>query len=181
MIGRVKGTYAGLATDDTGNTSISFRVEDESVASAIAGELRALPAGKQRVVLQIDAYHKNRTLEQNALLWKLLDVAAKALHCSSRTVYLNMLERYGKYTFIGIRKEAAEEFKRQFREEKEVGTCMLNQTEGVQLQCFYGSSTYTVQEMKVLIEGVFTELAKLGVDVETLSGYRSEWEEVHRK
>ena len=48
-------------------------------------------------------HRKKRSLDANALLWVCLDKIAVALKTDKWDVYLMMLKRYGKYTYICVK------------------------------------------------------------------------------
>lgn len=57
--------------------------------------------------------------------------------------------------------------KQQWRAVRELGEITINGQKAVQLQCYFGSHTYNSKEFSVLLEGVLSEAAELGI--ETLS------------
>lgn len=112
---------------------------------------------------------KKRSLGANALMWKCLGGLADRLNegisgigVSTWDLYLDMIERYGVFDFIVVKPQAVDFAKRQFRICKELGRVHVGNQEGVQLQCWPGSSTYDVQQMTRLLNGVIAECRDVG-------------------
>lgn len=108
-------------------------------------------------------HKEKRSLNQNALLWEMLGQLAKALRSDKWTVYLQMLKRYGSYTYICVKPEAVEAVKRQWREVEEVGRGKVNGIESVQLLCYFGSSTMNTHDFSILLDGVKSEMKEVGL------------------
>lgn len=116
-------------------------------------------------VFEIKEYKERRSLNANALLWKCLGDLASALRSDKWTVYLQMLKRYGTYTYICVKPKVVEAVKKQWRECEEIGTINIDGQEAVQLLCYFGSSTMNTKEFSVLLEGVISEMKEMGLDV----------------
>ena len=116
-------------------------------------------------VFEIKEYKEKRSLNANALLWKCLGDLANALRSDKWTVYLQMLKRYGTYTYICVKPKVVEAVKKQWRECEEIGTINIDGQEAVQLLCYFGSSTMNTKEFSVLLEGVISEMKEMGLDV----------------
>ena len=109
-------------------------------------------------------YREKRSLDANAYLWVLLQKIAEVLRTDKWSVYLQMLKRYGQFTYIVVKPGAVEAVKKQWRECEEIGEIEVNGTKAVQMLCYYGSSTYDAKEMSVLIDGVVSECQELGIE-----------------
>ena len=114
-------------------------------------------------LFDIEEHKDKRSLNANALLWKCLGDIANAIHSDKWTVYLQMLKRYGTYTYICVKPEAVEGIKKQWREVEEVGRGLMNGVESVQLLCYFGSSTMNTSEFSRLLDGVISELEEMGL------------------
>ena len=112
-------------------------------------------------------FRKKRSLDANGLLWHCLGKIAIALETDKWDVYLQMLKRYGKYTYICVKPNVVESVKAQWRECEVVGEIDINGTKAVQMLCYFGSSTYNTKEMCLLIN-LLVELAK-SLNIETKS------------
>ena len=114
-------------------------------------------------VFDVTPHKEKRSLNQNALLWECLGQMASALRADKWDVYLQMLKRYGTYTYICVKPKAVEAVKKQWREVEEIGKIDINGQESVQLLCYFGSSTMNGQEFSVLLDGVVSEMKEMGL------------------
>ena len=113
--------------------------------------------------VQIKKHREKRSLNANALLWNCLGEIAEALRTDKWNVYLMMLKRYGKYTYICVKPNVVESVKSQWRECEEIGEININGEKAVQLLCYFGSSTYDSKEFSVLLDGVISEMKEMGL------------------
>jgi len=133
---------------------------------AIIGEL-IQKANEKPYTVEIEPLKKKRSLDANGYLWVLLQKIAEALHTTKDEIYLEMLSRYGVFTHIVVKPNVVERVKDEWRTVRELGEVTINGKTGIQLQCFFGSSTYDSKEFSVLLDGVISEAKELGI--ETLS------------
>lgn len=143
----------------TGKYSITFSVNEQSSLNEIE-KIKNL----DKLSIEAKKYREKRSLDANALLWACLSEIAVALRTDKWDVYLMMLKRYGKYTYICVKPNVVESVKAQWRECEEVGRININGQEAVQLLCYFGSSTYDTKEMSVLIDGVISEMEEMGLE-----------------
>lgn len=125
-------------------------------------------------VLDITKPKDRRTLSQNALLWELIgliDVAENGSRANDLEIYVNILKMAGaRVESISIRKDAIEEFKQRtsdvFREYVIVSEWKNSKgTDFVMLNCFYGSSKLSTQEMTSVIDVAISYAESVGVSV----------------
>lgn len=129
--------------------------------------------------VEVKKHREKRSLNANGMLWACLSDIAKVLRTDKWSVYLQMLKRYGTYTYICVKPEAVEGVKKQWRECEEIGDIDINGQKATQLLCYYGSSTYNTQEFSVLLDGVFSEMKEMGLttpDEEKLERALELWE-----
>lgn len=112
----------------------------------------------------IKLYKEKRSLNANAMLWSCLGEIAAVLRTDKWNVYLMMLKRYGKYTYICVKPNVVESVKAQWRECEEIGEININGEKAVQLLCYFGSSTYDSKEFSVLLDGVISEMKEMGLE-----------------
>ena len=115
-------------------------------------------------LFDITEHREKRSKDANALLWACLGELAGALRSDKWTVYLQMLKRYGTYTYICVKPKAVEAVKKQWRECEEIGTINIDGQEAVQMLCYFGSSTYNSKEFSILLDGVISEMKEMGLD-----------------
>lgn len=142
-----------------GKYSITFSVNEQSSLNEIE-KIKNL----EKLSIEAKQYRPKRSLDANALLWACLSEIAVALRADKWDIYLKMLKRYGKYTYICVKPNVVESVKAQWRECEEIGTININGQEAVQLLCYFGSSTYDTKEMSVLIDGVISEMEEMGLE-----------------
>lgn len=155
------GIIKGISNDYiTGELNITFSVNEKST---IIPEYEKLKDCKK---LRIEAkkYRNRRSLDANAYLWVMLQKMAEVLRSDKWSLYLQMLKRYGQFTYIVVKPNAVEGVKKQWRECEEIGEVDVNGTKAVQMLCYYGSSTYDSQQMAHLIDKVVEECEELGIE-----------------
>ena len=152
-----------IVTDFFGNISITFRVDRQSApaARALADKLHGM---KDKLAVTVKEYQNRRSLSANAYIWELLSKIAQAIGSDKDAVYLEMLRRYGKFTYAVVNPVAAGELKRRWRTADELEEVSVNGKKGVQLRLYFGSSTYDAKEMSVLLDGIVSECRELGIE-----------------
>ena len=113
--------------------------------------------------VEIKQKRKDRSLNANAALWVLLGEMAAKLRTSKDELYLEMLSRYGVFTHVVVKPNVVDRVKAEWRTVRELGEVTINGQTGIQLQCYFGSSTYNTQEFTRLLDGVISEAKELGI------------------
>lgn len=152
--------------------STKGRVEQE------VEELQQLIGKGKELRVEIKQHRHRRSLDANAYLWVLLSKMAAVLHTTKDELYLQMLDRYGVFTHIVVKPNVVSRVKAEWRTVRELGEITINGQTGVQLQCYFGSSTYDSKEMSVLIDGVVSECKELGIETippEELQSMKESW------
>lgn len=119
--------------------------------------------------ITIKKHRNRRSLDANAYLWVLLQKLADVLSTPGHRmdkwdVYLVELAKYGVFTHVVVKPEAVERVKAEWRAVKELGEVTVGHMTGIQLQCYFGSSTYNTKEMSRLLDGVVTDCRELGIE-----------------
>ena len=141
-------------------------------------ELKDVVSRGKELTAEVKQYRHKRSLDANAYIWVMLSKMAAVMNTTKDELYLLMLERYGVFTHIVVKPNVVERVKAEWRTVRELGEVIIKGQTGIQLQCFFGSSTYDTKEMSVLIDGVVNECKELGIEVLTprqLSLLKSEW------
>lgn len=124
-------------------------------------------------------HREKRSLDANAYAWVLMQKIAEAIHTDKWAVYLMMLERYSPvFTHIIVRPEAVERVKGEWRTVKVLGPIQVNGSSGIQLQCYFGSSTFESKEMASFIDGIVSECKEMGIETlppDEIERMRREW------
>lgn len=115
-------------------------------------------------VFDLTEHKEKRSNNANRLLWECLGELAVALKSDKWSIYLLMLKRYGKYTYICVKPNAVESMQKQWRESEIIDEDFtLNGEKAVQMLCYFGSSTYNTQEFSHLLDGVISEMKEVGI------------------
>lgn len=150
---KAKGRITGI--------QMPFRSKRPVVSFEVQAEPEAL---EKYMDIDLDisfSRHRNRrSIDANAFLWACLGEIARAINSDTWSIYLYMLERYGKFTHILVKPEAVEQVRRVWRETKIVG-----EKDGmIQMLCFFGSSTYNTKEFSQLLDGVVSEMKEMHLE-----------------
>lgn len=175
MIGKFNFEGFRLLTDSRGQAEIILTVSPDSKYAA--KELaKDLVGGTFTAV--IDKYRRKRSLDQNALLWALLTIYSQHDGDTPEDIYYRVVSRHGSAQYLCALPGCEPILKRNFRVVKKIDTRYVNGAELGLYKCVEGSSKYDTQEMTRLIDGVFYELAQIGVDArydKELVGYYNDW------
>lgn len=157
----------------TGQWNITFTMNE---ASAI-NEVNNIQSCEKLSIKAVK--HRNkRSLDANAYCWVILQKIAEVLHQDKWNIYLEMLGKYGVFTHIIVKPNVVDKVKEEWRTVKELGEVNVNGVTGIQLQCYFGSSTYNTKEMSVLIDGIVYEAKELGIETlppDELERMKVEW------
>lgn len=153
-IGNVKSIQKDFITD---KAMVTVMLDNVSPA-----ELQNL-SSEEKYQITIEKPKKKRSLDANGLLWACIGEIAAELRADKWEIYLQMLKRYGKYTYIVVKENVVEAVKKQWRECEVLGEIDIHGSKGIQLLCYFGSSTYTSQEFSVLLDGVISEMKDIGL------------------
>lgn len=135
----------------------------------------------EKLSIKAEPYKKKRSLDANALLWLSIGKIANAMTppADKWDIYLLMLKRYGKYTYICVKPNVVEAVKEQWRECEVIGEVNINGQKAVQMLCYFGSSTYDTAEFSRLLDGVISEMKEMGLEAPTSQEMRralEQWE-----
>ena len=131
-------------------------------------DLPALEKYKDKeIFLEVKKPSQKRSLDSNSFFWTLCEKIAQAVGTDKDSVYIDMLGKYGKFTHIIVKPEAVDRMIKEWRASKVLGEVLVNGNVGVQIQCYYGSSTYDQTEMNRLLQGTVDECRELGIETKT--------------
>lgn len=140
-------------------TKLTHREAQESVS-----EFQEILDKGKYLSVEIKQHRQRRSLNANAYMWVMLSKMAEVLHTTKDELYIEMLDRYGVFTHIVVKPSVVERVKEEWRTVRELGEITVNGKSGIQLQCYFGSSTYDTKEMSVLIDGIVSECKELGIE-----------------
>ena len=84
-------------------------------------DLKNILADGKELTAEIKQYRKKRSLNANALLWTLLQKMADVLHTTKDELYIQMLDRYGVFTFVVVKPSVVDRVKQEWRTVRELG------------------------------------------------------------
>ena len=158
---RTLGMYTGASRNLQGDVIVSFAIEDEE---AIA----KLEKDKDKIlVLETKRHSDKRSLNANAYFWVLCDKMAKVLRTTKEAIYSLQLSRYGVFVDLDIERPAMSLLQGKFRYIEEVIEDRLTESDRITARCYFGSSSYTKEEMARLIDGTVEDAKELGIDTWT--------------
>lgn len=154
----------------------------EFVKTQIRQKLDDLAHGSPlRLTITVERQRKKRSLEQNRMMWALLTIMADHYNAgrtggvTPEDCYLEMLEKYGaKVDYLEVPAGALDILRVCYRL---VHLVEILDNNRCTVKCTQGSSTFTTQEMKNLIDGIFDRLAEMGVSDPLVTAYWQEWSE----
>lgn len=159
--GKIEGVVKNWSTNQY---QITFSVNEESAIEQIDNIMKC-----DKLSIKATKYRQKRSLDANGLLWLCLGRIASNLRTDKWDVYLEMLKRYGQYTYIVVKEKVVEQVKQQWRECEVVGEIEVNGQKAIQMLCYFGSSTYNSKEFSVLLDGVISEMQEMGLETPTSS------------
>ena len=130
-------------------------------------DLKEIIAKGKELSCEVKMYRQKRSLDSNSYLWVLLNEMAAVLKTTKDELYIEVLDRYGIFTHLIVKENVVERVKAEWKSVRELGKVTINGKEGIQLQVFFGSSTYDQKEMCNLIDGVVSEAKELGISTIT--------------
>lgn len=134
-------------------------------------KLSHMPAAGTKVSVSIREFRKRRGLDANAYMWLICEKIARAVGCTTREeIYRGAIRAVGKYETVYMIPAAAERFIVTWRA-KGLGflaDALDYRVRGyVPVNIYYGSHTYTTDEMARIIGWLREEAEQLGLDVDT--------------
>ena len=160
--------------------SLNWQTRRPEITLEVDGDAEDIERLKdKKLAVELKQYRKKRSLDANALLWHCIGQISKSISADKWQIYLLMLKRYGKYSYVIVHESAVEPMKKQWRECEVVGEVSVNGKKAVQLLCYYGSSTYDSKEFSDLLDGVISEMKIMGLEPPTPGDIRrslEEWE-----
>lgn len=157
----------------TGQWNITFTMNEASAINEVNNIQYC-----EKLSIKAVKHRNKRSLNANAYCWVILQKIAEVLHQDKWNVYLEMLGKYGVFTHIIVKPNVVDKVKEEWRTVKELGEVSVNGMTGIQLQCYFGSSTYNTKEMSVLIDGIVYEAKELGIETlppDELERMKIEW------
>ena len=160
-------TNIRLQYNDKMQAEIILSTKGNMTTQADIQALREVIDKGKELSVEIKQYRVKRSLDSNAYLWLLLNEMASILKTTKDELYIEVLSRYGVFTHLVVKENVVDRVKAEWKAVRELGKVSINGKDGVQLQVFFGSSTYDTKEMSTLINGVVEEAKELGINTVT--------------
>ena len=159
---KVLGKYLHrVINPDTGDLEITFAVSDYN-SKANTEELE-----KELYSLEIKKPRSKRSLNQNNYLWSLVHELALKMGEDDMDVYIKLLnETKAKYEILKVLAIAENDLKKCFRVVKLIK--YDTNKDYAYFQCYYGSSTFSSEEMNKLLDTTISWCNELNIP--TLEG-----------
>lgn len=159
-----RGKFAGMTRDFmTGRVTVSFELT-RPLSEAQIAEIKDI----EDLDIKAEKHRKKRSLDANAYAWVLMQKIAEVIKSDKWSVYIELLQRYSRaFTHVIVKPEAVDMMKSLYRTCIELGEVTVNGKTGVQLQVYYGSSTFDSKQMSVFVDGIVSECKDLGIETMT--------------
>lgn len=156
---KILGKYLHrVINPDTGELEITFAVSDYN-SKANTEELE-----KELYSLEIKKPRSKRSLNQNAYLWSLIHELALKMDEDDMDVYIKLLnETKAKYEILKVLAIAENDLKKCFRVVKLIK--YDTNKDYAYFQCYYGSSTFTTEEMNKLLDTTIRWCNELNIPI----------------
>ena len=133
--------------------------------------------------LTVKEHQKKRSLDANAYAWVLINKIADALRITPIEIYRQAIQNVsGNYEVIPVKEEAADHFKQVWEAQGLGWPCVdmgKSKIDGYRnLRAYYGSSTFSVQQMQVLIDNLVQDCRALDIEVksdEEIASLMGDW------
>lgn len=171
----LNGKIAGINTSIDGTTKLELEITSNK--EILIDNYYKLK-DKENLAITIKQHSEKRSLDANAYCWVLLQKLAEVLKTDKDSLYEDMICRYGVFTHIVVKPSMVERVKEEWRAVRELGEVTINGKTGIQLQCYFGSSTYNTKEMSVLIDGIVNECKDQGIETltpEEIADMKRKW------
>lgn len=167
------GKINGLTLDfSTGKANLSLTVNEKQTAMTLYDNLHDC----EKLSIKIDKHREKRSLNANALCWKVCTEIANVLRSDKDGVYLEMLKRYGQSEIVSVLSTV--DVSGYFKYYDTFGTGYVKGKEFTHYKIYKGSSEYDTREMSILLDGIIDEAKGMGIDVMSeseLALIKNEW------
>lgn len=122
--------------------------------------------------LEVKEHRKKRSLDANAYAWVLINKLADALRITPIEIYRQAIQNVsGNYEILPVKSEAAEHFKQVWESQGIGWPCVdmgKSKIDGYRnLRAYYGSSTFSVNQMQILIDNLIQDCLALDIEVKS--------------
>jgi hypothetical protein len=173
MAYELSGSIKDMSIDfRTGNAVLTLTINEKQSAMNMFDDLNTV----EKLSIKIDKFREKRSLNANALCWKMCTEIANILRSDKDSVYLEMLKRYGQSEIISVLSTI--DVSGYFKYYDVFGTGYVKGKEFTHYKVYKGSSEYDTREMSILLDGIIDEAKGMGIQVMSeneLSLIKSDW------
>lgn len=144
-------------------TAVRISGDELCLKSPDLGEIRRFAYRFKEGNYEIERKRKKRSVDANALCWKLCTEIANVLRTSKESIYVDMLKQYGQSDIWAGGPTARPE--KHFKYYDFFGKRIINGKEVNFYTVYYGSSEYDTREMSILLDGIIDEAKTLDIDI----------------
>lgn len=144
-------------------TSVRVAGDELILKSPDYGEIRRFAYNFQAGNYEIERKRKKRSLDANALCWKLCTEIANVLRADKDSIYIDMLKKYGQSDIISVL--SGVDVKGYFKYYDVFGKGYVKDKEFTHYKVYKGSSEYDTREMSILLDGIISEAKALDIEV----------------
>ena len=144
----MKATDINISYDANHKAVLQLTAENRREAEIIHSQFK----GKELNV-EIKRFRNKRSLNANGMFWAILYEIAVVMNLSRDEVYLNLLRDYGVYTHVICKPNMVDRIKAEWRYCEVIDEKEINGQKGVQILCYFGTSTYDTKEFSRILDG----------------------------
>lgn len=163
--GKVVDANLNLAS---GKYQIVFEVNERQALLQGFDEIK----DEEKLSIKAVKFKQKRSLDANAYCWTLLHKMAAKSGNEAEALYRGYIRSFGVCEIMPVRKDAIERWCSSWASKgygwltEDMGECRT--LKGYHnIKCFYGSSSYTTQEMSWLIDAIVQDCKDLGIETMT--------------
>ena len=177
--GKIEGLHLDLYTH---KPILTIICNEEKTIKELADKYK----DKEKLVFDVKAFRKRRSIDANSYMWLLCDEIAKVLggKTTKEDVYRKAIRENGVFTFAMVQEGDEDKFISVWESNgigwvaEKLDMCKVDG--GVKIVMYHGSSTYDSKQMSDLIDYIVEEAQELGIDTKApdeISNLKSLWAE----
>lgn len=165
---KVTGKIVGASIDfKTNKPTLTLEVNERTDFELLVDDMR----DKDKLTIEVKPYRERRSLDANAYCWVLIDRLAEKLHKAKTEIYREYIKDIGGVSETVCVKNAAVERLCESWQKNGIGwqtEAFESKLEGcTNIILYYGSSTFSTEQMSRLIELIIVDCKEQGIQTDT--------------
>lgn len=161
------GKIAGVSFTIDGMPMVALQLNERNSALRMLDELKSL----EKLTVQLGKFKQKRSLDANAYAWVLIGKIAEKTNIPKHEVYQNAIRGIGgNYDVVCIQNKAVDSLCSAWTRNG-IGwltDTMPSKLDGcTNVMLYYGSSTYDVEQMSLLIDNIIQDCMALGIETKS--------------